>query len=433
MSLFVLLAAFAVVAVGVGASVQAQSGTTRDQRSKAAIQAAEGGVSQALLRYNTYSSAAAPLTALHPCIAQSGTAAAAGSGGWCAGVTTGSAAYYARPTLASGTLEIVSVGNVAGVTRRVEVIANSASGQGIFGTAGVLSQDGIAMGSNSSIQSGVKTNGDMALSSNAAQCGLASVGVGRVLTLQGNAGYYTDTACTTSVAASTVGHAPLSLPPANAGDAAVNNDNVRLTNAAAGSGTPADLVSGNRADVTWSASARTLSVDHNSALTLTGTKYSFCQVTLLQNSAIYVAAGLSVTIFFDSPEACNQPSGTTQLNLSSNSRISPASGIPSSVAMIFVGSQTLASSMVMNSNTQVSGSCVQNFVIYAPRTSISMNSNSQYCGAMAGKFITLSSNAHIQSDAASQAYLLPTTAAHYTQSRFVECSAAPATPPNAGC
>src|ERR671924_787280 len=50
--MFMLLAAFAVVTVGVVASIQAQGGTVRDQRSKSALTAAEAGVGQALLSYN---------------------------------------------------------------------------------------------------------------------------------------------------------------------------------------------------------------------------------------------------------------------------------------------------------------------------------------------------------------------------------------------
>ena len=50
--LFMLLAALAVVSVGVVATIEAQSGTVRDQQSKSALTSAEGGVSQALLHYN---------------------------------------------------------------------------------------------------------------------------------------------------------------------------------------------------------------------------------------------------------------------------------------------------------------------------------------------------------------------------------------------
>src|SRR5436189_3640867 len=50
--MFMLLAAFAIVSVGVTASIQAQSGSVRDQRTKSALTFAEAGVSQALLAYN---------------------------------------------------------------------------------------------------------------------------------------------------------------------------------------------------------------------------------------------------------------------------------------------------------------------------------------------------------------------------------------------
>ena len=432
----ILLGAMAAVGVALTASMHAQSGTTRDEQSKAAFQAAEAGVNQAVLRYNTYASTTAPLTTLNPCISAGGTPAAS-SGGWCSGVVAtvggGSVTYYVRPVGASGTLEVVALGSNSGVTRRVDVVANSASGQQAFFDAGVKAQTGITMASNAEIRSTTATGGDMVMSSNARQCGLASVGVGRVMTLTANAAYYSSTACTGALSSSAVAQAPLVLPPVNEGDAATNNDDARITAAAAGSGSPADLVSGNRADVTWSASTRTLTINHNSALTLTGTKYSFCKVTLNSNSAIYLAAGLSVTMFFDSPEACGQSAGTVQLLLSSNSRITPAAGTPASVAMLFVGSSTTPTTLSMNSNTQVSGTCVQNFVLYAPLTDITMSSNSQYCGALASKSLTLSSNARIQSDAASQAFVLPATAAHYSVSKFVECAAASASPPNSGC
>ena len=59
--------------------------------------------------------------------------------------------------------------------------------------------------------------------------------------------------------------------------------------------------------MTWSAGTRQLTIDHNSSLTLTGHMYSFCKLTLNSNSAIYIAAGQTVNIYFDSPEHCNLP------------------------------------------------------------------------------------------------------------------------------
>ena len=50
--MFMLLAVFSVVSIGVVASIQAQSGSVRDQQTKSALASAEAGVSQALLHYN---------------------------------------------------------------------------------------------------------------------------------------------------------------------------------------------------------------------------------------------------------------------------------------------------------------------------------------------------------------------------------------------
>jgi hypothetical protein len=101
--------------------------------------------------------------------------------------------------------------------------------------------------------------------------------------------------------------------------------------------------------------------------------------------------------------------------------------------MIFVGSPALSTRAVLASNTATNSSCVQNFVVYAPLTDIELNSNATYCGAMAGKSVTLDSNAVISSDSSSQGYTLPPTSAHFGVTKFVECSATAASPPDAGC
>jgi hypothetical protein len=459
--LFMLLAAFAVVSVGVVASIQAQHGSIRDQDSKAALAVAETGVSQAMLRYNSNLDPDDDF----PCLLPNGStlgSAATDSAGWCQGVEDPASGYryWACPRwsdeagcLASGPptgkLAIVSVGSSSGVTRRVEVIANSSSGQRVFIDASVKTQDGIALDSNATIRSSSATGGDITLGSNARQCGSASVGVGHHINPSNTTGYYSDTGCTNRINASTVTQNDITLPPVNQGDAATSNDNCRITAAvtnaqACPSQDYRDLVSGNRASVAWSATTRQLTVDSNTALTLTGQTYSFCKVTLRSNSAIYIQSGQTVNIYFDSPEACDVPAGTlpvdasgktTQMDLSSNSRITSAGGDPASVAIYFVGSETRPTRALMSSNTQVNTSqaCVQNFVIYAPATHLEMNSNSSYCGALAGKSLHLNSNANIATGSESQNFVLPGTSPHYVTSRFVECGSVEASPPDSGC
>lgn len=437
------VAALGMAGVAVTTSIGGQSGTVRDQGTKAALSVAESGVSQALLHYNR---------GVDPCVP-------ATEGAWCGPVTgmsvNGSSVnYWTR--LASGDecevgnevecVEIVSVGTtVGGETRRVSVMASTVSteesgGPGPFATAGVLSLEDMSLDSNSVIHTGTATNGYLKLRSNARQCGQASVGIGKKLETESNAGYYSDAQCKTKH--STVLNQELTLPPVNQGDAATNNDNGRFF--------AQDVVSGNKADACWNGKTaegktttacktRELRVDNNSSLTLGGSVYSFCKLTLRSNSALYIAAGANVTIYFDSPEACGYTSGVTQLDLQSNSRITSATGDPISVAMLFVGSDTRQTKVQLNSNTSVNGPCEQNFVIYAPRSDVDLDSNSRFCGAVAGKSIHLDSNAEIWSASGSDEFNLPgvdipETAAHYTPYRFVECGGdVTASQPNAGC
>jgi type II secretory pathway pseudopilin PulG len=434
------VAAMGVASVGVMASIQGQSGVVRDQRTKSALEVAESGVNQALLYYNR---------GVTPC--------AAGEGEWCGPVTGmsvngGSVAYWTR--LGSGDecqvgnevdcVEIVSQGTVNGVTRRVEVSASTVSteaspGPGPFASAGVLSLENMTLDSNAIIHTGVATNGELTLNSNAKQCGQASVGIGKKMKMGSNARYYSNSQCTTSY--STYLQQALTLPAVNQGDAATNNDNGRFFSQ--------DLLSGKKPEACWngktasgqttsSCGKRELSVSSNSAITLGGSVYSFCKLTMRSNTALYVQAGSSVTIYFDSPEACGYSSGVTQLDLDSNARITSATGSAVSVALLFVGSETMETKIQLDSNTTVNGPCDQNFVIYAPRSNVDFDSNTHFCGAVAAKTVHLDSNAEIWSSKGSESFSLPglelpATAPHYTPYRFVECSAVEASPPNAGC
>jgi Tfp pilus assembly protein PilX len=416
-------------------------GSTRDRSSKSAFSVAESGVADAMLRFNM---TAAPT----PCAPVTGSGPDAN--GWCGPVdiadapTGGTVRYWVHPRgvspsrrCASSTacMEIVSIGALGGTSRRIDATASSASGQPLFADAGVKTQDGIQMDSNASIHSGVATNGSMTLSANASQCGPVTVGPGRSLTLTSNAGQYADVNCTqpTTVTA----QAPLSLPPVNQADAPSRNDNGRFF--------ALDPVSGNKGDVCFngrnadgtsgSCGARELSISHNSALTIGGSVYSLCKLTMSSNSKLYTASGAQVKIYFDSPEACGLPSGSAQLQLDSNTRITTSSTAASSIALLFVGSATLRTRIQANSNTDANALCQQNFVVYAPLTDITLNSNSTYCGALGGKSLTMNSNAEIFAGTGVGGFVLPNTSAYFTfdPAGFVECAAAAATPPNTGC
>jgi Tfp pilus assembly protein PilX len=427
--LLLIVGVFSIAMAGALVSMSAQRGAIRDADTKAALAAAEAGANQALLRYNRY----APTPAASCVVSSSGSLglAAPAASGWCSPVTgitnEGSFEYHTAPT--PGRVEIVSTGESNGVTRRIEVAAESVSGQGIFSTATVKSRENISLNANAEIRANAATNGGMTLDSNAKLCGTGSIGVGQSISLTSNAQHYADTNCTGT---GTTIQKPLTLPAVNQGDAATVNDNARFFSQ--------DLRTGG-SKVQWCAALpcpsglipRQLDLKQNSSVTLGGSIYSFCKLTMESNTAIYVAPGSRVTIFFDSPEACGLPPNSVQMKLSSNSRITATGGGAANAAFLFVGSDTVPTRIELNSNTQVAGACEQNFVIYAPRTDFSFDSNSTYCGAVAGKSIEMKSNAKLYIDSAAKDFVLPNTAPHYEQSSFIECGGPAGTPPDAGC
>jgi len=437
--LLMLLAVSSIVGVAVTSAVQAQRGTTRDADTKLSLLAAEAGASQALLHYNRV-----PTTPATPCVVSSGgtaTLAATGANGWCptSTGTVNSNVFNYEVLPGNGTIEVVSTGKADGVDRRIDVSASSSSDQQIFSEFNVQAQDSITLDSDASIYTSTATDGDISLLSNARVCGAASVGIGHDLTTSSNAGWYGSYAhpvCTTPMDPGDVPQEELTLPPVNQGDAPTNNDNDRFFSQ--------DLISGNQSKVCFdglkgdgsagTCGSRVLDLSSNTAVTLGGSTYSLCRLVMSSNTNLFIAAGADVTIYFDSPEACELSASEPQIGLDSNARITATGGAASNIALLFVGSESIETTIQLNSNTQVAGACEQNFVIYAPLTHIEMDSNSVFCGALAGRTIHMDSNATVFTDSGASQFTLPNTPPHYVMDRFIECTSTPAAdPPDGGC
>jgi hypothetical protein len=427
-ALMLTLAGMAIVSVGVVTSIRVQEGTQRDQGTKSALAVAEAGVSHAMLHFNRIPpsdvNACSPVAVLPP------------SGGWCPPVTGslngGTFTYQVRPlTVISGgsvtakTIEVVSTGTLDGVNRRVYVKGNSASGTQVFFDSTVLARDDVHMDSNAYMNANMSTNGNVHMDSNAKLCGHLHYGVGKSFTLASNAAQI----CGTN------SQANLSIPSVNQGDILTNNQNSRLFSL--------DRISGNKQNACWDGTKgngqagtcgeRELHVTVNSSVTLGGAKYSFCKLHLDSNTALYIQAGVVATIYFDTPENCGLDPGENQLELFSNARISSTTGGPTNLAMLFVGSTTTPSGILLNSNTTIGANCQQNFIIYAPRHDVTLNSNSVFCGAIGSKTLEMDANSQVFTDADSSDYILPNTPPHYQLGDFIECSTTPGSPPNAGC
>src|SRR4051812_614263 len=436
-TLLMLIMAFAIVSVGVASTVDVQRGTNRDQSTKSAVQLAETGVSQAMLHFNRI--APSPTNACSP------VSGGVASGGWCPAVTAtdpngGSYTYQARICDAAGacppaagkapySVEVVGTGTSGDSTRRVDVRGHSVSGVSPFGTYQVKAGDWITLDSNARIHAGTATNGDIILSSNAKQCGQASVGVGHQLQQAGSNSYFQDPNCT--VPNSTVQQQQIFLPPVNQGDVVVNNNDANFF--------ARDIASGNKASACWSGrnasgttgscGTRHLDVGTNSTVTMTGSKYSFCKLTMSSNSSLLVAAGQTAAIYFDSPESCGYSSGTVQLDMASNTRITSNGGGKADVQLLFVGSTTRQTLVNMASNTDQNAACEQNFIVYAPLSDVTIKGSSSiqgstYCGAVAGNTIHVQSNVSLVSGRFDLAIQPPVP--YYQGTRFVECRAAAA-------
>lgn len=424
------IVAMTFASVGVMVSLNSLRGGERDENTKDGLAAADAGSQIALMRQNTVGG-----TTTNPCLTPGSGgllyASATQASGWCTPVTgsdsTGEYSYQVKPGTMSTPMQIVSTGSADGVTRRIELTASSSIGTGVFSGGTLLGLDGVAMDSNSKVYGDVASDKSITLSSNALLCGSASYGINGALVLTGNS-HQGGSGCTSTTYPKQA--KPLTLPPVQQGDVVTNNSNNRIALAVAGQ-SGGDVITGKTSNVTWTgtgtgAGKRQLSIKQNTSLTLGGSNYSLCKLTMSSNTNLIVANGATVRIFFDSPESCGlTPDGTgfvNQLSLASNSRIVTTSGRASDLALLFVGSSTIPTRVLLNSNSQVDTSCDNGFIAYGPKSTIELDSNSIYCGGLAGKYVHMDSNAKVRSGNNLSDFVLPGAAPHFLASRFVECN-----------
>jgi hypothetical protein len=444
----IMIAAFALVTVSVMATINTERGTVRDQQTKAAIQLAEAGVNQAVLAYNRLTpgitNPCSPVTASPP-----------DANRWCQGpvqqLNGGSYSYQVQvpPRDAQGrfipgsdgniTLRVVGTGVMGTTTRRVLVNADSLSAQPFSGEFQVRSKGDITLDGNAVIRAGAATNGGIVLNNQSKVCGAVSVGIGR--TVSGSGGFYDDSGCTQP--GTYYGNQELNLPLLGA--VPTTNDNARLY--------AQDPVSGNKSNACFDGhdgnvpalpnnqcGPRELVVKQNTSVTLGGSTYVLCKLSLNQNTSLTLAVNSDpsgppkqVRIYFDSPENCGYPSGTVQLDMNSNSRITSNGGGKADVQLLFVGSTTRQTIVNMSSNTDQNAACEQNFIVYAPLSDVTIKgsstiSGSTYCGAVAGNTLHVQSNVSLISGRFDLAIQPPVP--YYQATQFVECRAAAASAPN---
>jgi hypothetical protein len=425
---------FALVSAAMVASVDVQRGSTRDAETKRALAAADGGAAVAVLRQNKLSS----LTSVaSPCLgAGSGGVLVATSvavDGWCPPVSgtlaDGSYTYRVRPVSSpTNEMTIVSTGTAGGVSRRVAVNNRATTVGSILAVEGLIGRDRIELKNNADVRVSMGTNGDVFMQNNATVCGNIRHGVGESVTFQDNAyqcpGY-----------AITEGDITLPPPPVPA-DIATNNSNLRLVRCISPDnpvGCQLDTFNQSRTSTyPWNPTTRRFYMQNNATLTLGGGDYWFCELYIQNNSHLIMAQGARVRIFFDTPENCGLQDNHAQIHVQNNSDITstaydPATGQFDVPGFYMLGSATRATRAHWQNN---GGS--NEFVLYAPNTHVNLQNNSAFTGAIAGSSIWMENNAVMRSDAG---FVPPNIGGSvlYQRTRYVECTGATGTTPDADC
>ncbi|HKJ35581.1 MAG TPA: hypothetical protein VKA36_03340 [Solirubrobacterales bacterium] len=402
--MMVMSIGLALAGVGSVAAMSSMQNASRDSDDKRAFAAAEAGIEQALLRQNKILA-----TDTFPCLVLGATQELIpgypGGNGWCpqqsGTVQDGDFNYAVKPATLVGALEgqrritIVSEGTANGETRRVAVDAIASTGFPAFADASVVGLDSFVVDGNGIINADAGTNADIQLNKNAQLCGNALHGVGRGLLVKDSASL---------CSGFTVTEGALALSPPDPGSSWDENDNGRFF--------AEDTKSGS---VNWDSSTRELSITGNSALTLGGATYSFCKVDISGKGKLLVASGAVVRIYFHSPEQCGYSGGTEQLSVTGNGEISATTGDAGDVGLLFVGSDTLATTVKLAGNGKAN-----EMMVYAPRSDVKVSGNGNYTGAMAGKTFVDTGNGTISGDDSVLDFEIGVST-NYRPEKFIEC------------
>ncbi len=426
-ALFAMIASLALASAAIMSSVDVQQGTGRDHDSKEAIAAADAGASLAMLRLNRFQD---NLSFANPCAGPAGEAQAV-SGGWCpstAAETVGNAVYAYRISAynGTGTLKVIAVGTSGTVSRRVEVGFYSNNGRNPFADEKLIGQDDIKLIGGVNIRTDVGTNGDVTLNS---ENGKSSVICGDIRHGVGKKAPTPDCSKEKTEGERSL---PLVSPPENI---AAENSNCRLA-VTCSPKTQVDTytkitgkkeTAGTRTSTQpWDAGHTTINIPNNSRLSMGGRDYYVCG--LFVNGELIMNAGSELRIFVRTPEECKLSSGATQVEFTANASIVSTGYNPSQ------GTYTIPGIYVMGESTvKLSGNSGTNeMMLYAPLSNIEMKGDATYKGMIAGKSISIRGNATIESDPnikepdISESSLLSRT-------RYVECTGASASPPDANC
>jgi len=425
-ALGVLMVVGGLATVAAKASIVANHQSFRDISVKRAAQAAYAGVQA--LRYQT--------NLIQPrvdeCVAKEVSTGALSAvpvqaDGWCEPQTEDlgdNTSYTATITAstaitANGQLlaqrKIVSRGTANGVKRRIIQTINAATGAPLFAPGyAAISLSSVDIGNTVRISGGLGSNGNISLRNSAEVCGPATPGPGKSLSLFNSAnvcgGFST-----------TPAQQDFQLQPVDLADSATVNDNARITAAVTGTGSPADTCT-SCDKINWDPVARSLELNNDSTLTLSGNVYNLCSFEMNNSSQLIVAVrdpNTPLKIYIDSPENCGAGSGSVRLR--NNTGIVNLNTDPTTLQLSVAGSPTAATSVSFENS--FSSSMIM--AVYAPNSTISMTNNLHLVGALAGKTLQMQNNTSLTYHERIGDISTGSSMRVYNDEAYVECTVEP--------
>ncbi len=436
---FALIAALATVLItavlasaAVAVAVQTSGFSNRDVRGKNALEAAEAGLQVALYRINM----------LEPsnsnCVGDA--VSAPPSSGWCASSSTtlgngSSYQYFTTPALGTGATCVGNVvSNTLGVTNRCITAVGMANGivarsqirvaafaaEPLFPVAGITGLTGITNSNNASINGWEASNKTIASSNNVKITGDIELGPAGNYTYSNNASDPPQAKLSS----------PIVLDPIDPGTSATTNSDYRISNDLNNPSKPTAPYDQASGKVTFSATTRALTLSNNASITLGGSLYNFCSLSVSNNAAINLAPGVSTEIIIDSPSdpGSGCPAGSGTLNASNNVTWTNPSDNPTALQIYVYGSSTAGQNTVAFSNNGVFYG-----VLYAPNSTIDLSNNAAFDGAISGYQVALSNNFQFNWSATAGT-LQATAEGLYYRTAWAQCSSVyAASAPGANC
>ena len=383
-ALAVLFATALLATVAVRGGIVASHTSFRDTNAKRAIQAALSGIQAVRQQANLMQPDSAS------CTVKSGgqLTNVAATAGWCPAQTEtlGDGASYTVQVSAATDLPaangqslvqrtVVSTGLVNGVQRRATIAITAARSIPPLPTNyAIVTGKKIDFAGKANITGGLGSNGDINLHDDSTVCGPITPGVGKKLKADKNLNTcgYTPAAATT----------PFALPPVDLSGPIASNDNIRITNAVNGSGTPTDTCS--RCDkINWNWKKRTLTLDKDAVLTLSGNVYLICRLEVRSGATLQIGARTTpLWLYLDSMDnkRCGNKGSTAiingkivNLNSSAATFIMQAAGKPSHPRHIH-GKINIGKDAITASAAPMA--------IYGPRAKVEFKDNANYKGTI---------------------------------------------------